>query len=191
MTTTQQDDEKLSTDVVFETLSNRRRRCVLYYLKHVQPTVTLRDLSEQLAAWEEGVDREEVTPKQRKRLYTALHQTHLPKMDANGIVAYDSNRGTISLNCSPGSFDLYLDPSSINKPWHYVYLALAGVFSTVIVLAIPTVGLFSIGGYTLSLVVMAVFTCTGLYQTYESRRTDLPRTDIGPPREAFHESGDD
>src|SRR6056297_2116585 len=69
----------ITTDDLFKTLSNRRRRYVLHYLKQHAGTgaVPIRTLSEHIAGWENGVDVATVNSKQRKRIYTALHQTHL------------------------------------------------------------------------------------------------------------------
>ena len=102
-------DETLSAETIFETLSSRRRRYALHYLTQVGDAVTIRELSEQLAAWENGVDCDAVTPKQRKRVYTALHQTHLPKMDRLGVVDYNNDRGTVTLTDHIEEFDIYLD----------------------------------------------------------------------------------
>lgn len=101
--------EGIEPEVIFETLSNRRRRYVIDYLKRHTGSVTVRDLSEQVAAWENDVSPTQVTPKERKRVYTALHQTHLPKMREVGVVDYDRDRGTVELTPEIASFDIYLD----------------------------------------------------------------------------------
>ena len=49
-------ESELSPDDIFKTLSNRRRRHVLHYLRHIDGTVTIRDLSEQLAELEGQVE---------------------------------------------------------------------------------------------------------------------------------------
>lgn len=77
---TNNDADEPSRDEVFKALSNRRRRNVITYLKQHDDDARVRDISEQLAAWENDVEIPEVTYKQRKRVYTALHQSHLPKL---------------------------------------------------------------------------------------------------------------
>lgn len=84
-------------DDVFHTLSNRRRRYVLTYLHTNGGHATVREISEELAAWENQVPRSEVTYKQRKRTYTSLIQIHLGTLHDGGFVEYDSDRGEIEL----------------------------------------------------------------------------------------------
>ncbi|MFW6385073.1 MAG: DUF7344 domain-containing protein [Halodesulfurarchaeum sp.] len=90
--------EERSVDDVFFALSNYRRRFVLRYLKRTTGPVSLRTLSEELAAWENEVDRSMTTAVQRKRAYVALRQTHLPKLAELGIITYDASRGFAELS---------------------------------------------------------------------------------------------
>ncbi|MFC4988010.1 DUF7344 domain-containing protein [Saliphagus infecundisoli] len=90
-------DEQDVKDDVFHTLSNRRRRYVLTYLHTNGGHATVREISEELAAWENQVPRAEVTYKQRKRTYTSLIQIHLGTLHDGGFVDYDSDRGDIEL----------------------------------------------------------------------------------------------
>ena len=93
-------------DEIFGILSNSRRRFILYYLSVVHRTVTLSDLSEQVAAWECGKDVKEVTSGERKRVYVSLYQHHLPKLNDVSAVSYDKNRGEVE----PGEcFDAFED----------------------------------------------------------------------------------
>lgn len=96
-------------DVVFDILKNRRRRQVIRHLRDVEGAVTIGDLSEQLAAWENDVPVPEVTYKQRKRVYISLHQTHLPKLDDSGVVDYDRRSGAVALNDSIEPYEMHLD----------------------------------------------------------------------------------
>lgn len=147
----------LEADAVFETLSNRRRRHLLHYLVGLADgeTTTVGTLSEQLAAWENDVDLSAVTSRQRKRLYTALHQTHLPKLDRLGIVEYDSARGTVAPGSEMAAFDVYFDmvaPGDV--PWNQFYLGFA--FLAVLAVTAGTAGLPPFGlldGYGWALLV--------------------------------------
>ncbi|WP_254524317.1 DUF7344 domain-containing protein [Natrinema caseinilyticum] len=103
------EDERLSKDVIFELLKNRRRREVLAYLLEADETVTLGELAEQIAAWENDTEVNALSSDQRKRVYVALYQTHLPKMDDAGIVEYDQDRGLISLADNADLLMMYLD----------------------------------------------------------------------------------
>lgn len=170
--------ERVPTEAIFTTLSNRRRRYVLHYLAQVADSVTIRDLSEQIAAWENRIDRSTVTPKQRKRVYTALHQTHLPMMDRVGAVAYDRDRGTVATTEHLDAFDIYLDVVPRDDiPWSQFYLALGGVLSALVVAAALGISPFSsVGGFGYALAVAAVVTVAGGVHTLRDRRTRVGTT---------------
>jgi hypothetical protein len=188
--------EGLSTEVIFTTLSNRRRRYVLHYLAQVGDSVRIRDLSEQIAAWENRIDPRDVTPKQRKRVYTALHQTHLPMMDRLGAVAYNKDRGTVATTEHLDAFEIYLDVVPQDDiPWSQFYLALGSVVSALVVVAALGVTPFSsIGGFGYALAVAAIFTVAGGIHTLRDRRTRIGTTAspaemaVEPPREVWVES---
>jgi DNA-binding transcriptional ArsR family regulator len=179
---TEREDPSLSTETIFETLSNRRRRYALHYLKRVGEPVTIRDLSEQLAAWENDVDRSRVRPKQRKRLYTALHQTHLPKMDELGVVAYDRDRGVVALTAAIEEFDIYFDlVGQDDIPWSQFYLALGGVFTSLVTVAMLGIPPFAwIGGFAYGLVVAVVFSAVAAYHVFRDRRRVVGSADAPP-----------
>jgi hypothetical protein len=88
-------DPALNLDQVFEILKNERRRMTLTYLRQAEGQVSLSDLSEQLAAWENDKELRQITSSERKRVYVGLYQCHLPKMDGMGVVDFDKPRGTI------------------------------------------------------------------------------------------------
>lgn len=92
----QRDVPELDADVVFSTLSNERRRLALEQLLDAEGTVTVRELTTAVAAAENDLSEAELTYKQRKRVYTSLHQTHLPKLRSTGLVDYDSARGVVT-----------------------------------------------------------------------------------------------
>jgi hypothetical protein len=128
--TTEDEPTELSRDEVFGILSNPRRRAAIHHMNdHPEEVVQLRDLAEQLAAWENDVDRTAVTYKQRKRVYTSLYQSHLPKMDDLGIVTFDKHRGTVEATEWTHALHEYLD--GLEKPgdrrWRTVAACAAGV----------------------------------------------------------------
>lgn len=181
---------ELSTEAVFETLSSRRRRYTLHYLKQRDEPVTIRELSEQVAAWETGVDRSAVSAKGRKRVYTALHQTHLPKMHQLGVVVYDRDRGTIELTGSVREFDVYLElVPATDLPWSQLYLGVGAVLTALTAVGALGVYPFSlVGGFGYALFVALAFTAIAAYHTYHERRSrigvgDAPQR-IVPPAEA-------
>ena len=183
------DKQQLSTETVFETLSNRRRRFTLHYLSQVGESVTIRELSTQIAAWENGVELHAVTPKQRKRVYTALHQTHLPTMDRLDVIVYAKDRKTISITDQIQEFDLYLDivpPDDL--PWSQFYLLLSAVISVLVVIAVQGVPPFSsVGGFGYALLASGVFVVTSSLHYLRDRQTLIGSAttppEVEPPRE--------
>jgi len=118
----------LSREAVFDILSSERRRRVLQYLLDVAARTTLRTLSRVLAAWENDVGVREVTSQQRKRVYTALKQFHLPKMDRAEVLDYDDDRGTVALAEAARNLRVYLEIVPENEiPWSEYYLGLGAV----------------------------------------------------------------
>jgi hypothetical protein len=104
-------DAELTRDELFGTLSNERRRHVIETLKG-RPTgeaVALRDLTEVVACRETGKPPEELTYRERKRVYTALHQRHLLKMNDLGAVEYDRDRGVVAPGARTDEFAPYLE----------------------------------------------------------------------------------
>lgn len=186
-------DRSLTTETIFETLSNRRRRYALHYLGQVGEPVTVRDLSEQIAAWENAVEPDAVTPKMRKRVYTALHQTHLPKMDRLGVVRFDSDRGRVTLTESVEEFDIYLDVVSEDDiPWSEFYLALGGLMTALVTVGALGIWPFSIlGGFGYALLVALTVTALGGYHTLSDQRkligSSTATPSVCPPEEIDEE----
>jgi len=119
----------LASDEVFEILSSQRRRMVLYYLRTHDEAATVNELAEQIAAWENEIDIEELTSQQRKRVYVSLYQTHLPKLAETNIVDYDVDEGSVRLTEQAGEIDGFLKPkdsSSYPQKRHYIGIILVG-----------------------------------------------------------------
>ncbi|MBZ6495728.1 DUF7344 domain-containing protein [Natrinema longum] len=155
------EDERLSKDVIFELLKNRRRREVLAYLLEADDTVTLGELAEQIAAWENDLEVNALSSDQRKRVYVALYQTHLPKMDDAGIVEYDQDRGLISLADNADLLMMYLDTDTHRQDrWDRWYAGLSIVGATVLGAALVGVPLLSsVPTVGLAGIVVAAFCC--------------------------------
>jgi hypothetical protein len=172
----------LSRNEVFDILSNQRRRHALHFLKQRNDgEAELRELSTQVAAWENGKPAEGVTSDERRRVYTSLQQFHLPKLDRNGIVEYDDRRGSVELAGEATDLDVYLDVvEGSDVPWSHYYLGLSG-------LSLALFGVVSIGIYPFTLVpapawgvfVALVFAASALVHAYYDRRMHLGTK--GPP----------
>jgi len=121
--------EGVTQEVAFEVLSSQRRRHVLHHLLQLPDgSAKLRDLTSQVAAWENETTPELVTSKQRMRVYTALRQSHLPKMDREGVVRFDPVSGLVELTEDAAQLEVYLDVVPHNEiPWSQYYLGLGAI----------------------------------------------------------------
>ena len=151
-------------------LSNQRRRYVLYYLNQHPGTVSLRDLAERIAAWENDVAVDELDYKQRKRVYTSLQQSHLPKLDDAGLVEFDKRSGAVVPSATLEEYDVYLDVVRGNDiPWNEYYLGLSAVGASVLaaaaVDAYPFVLLPDLAWAVFVVVAFAVSACCHTYFT--------------------------
>ncbi|MWV39546.1 hypothetical protein [Natrialba sp. INN-245] len=174
---------KLSQDVAFELLSCRRRRYVIHCLKQRSGPVEFRELVTRVAAWENDVPPSAVTYEERMRVYTALRQSHLPKLDDGGVVSYDSDRGTVALTEAASELEVYLEVVPHDDIRWSTYYAGLGCLCTGFVLALwAGIPLFSaippLAGTTL---VTAVFTVSAVFHTRHDSRirldSDGPTTD--------------
>lgn len=102
------DEPALSQDDIFHLLQVRRRRDALRYLKEHDGPVRMRDLAEQVAAWEHDTTVRELRSAQRQRVYIPLYQTHLPKLDDAGVIEYQQSRGIVERAPLADVFDPYL-----------------------------------------------------------------------------------
>ena len=130
------DESGPSEDELFELLANRRRRYLIELLAGGTGRSDIGTMATRIAARENGVDVAAVTNEERKRVYTALQQSHLPKMDAAGIIEFDKQRGEITPQSGLDDTDSYLREMRRNEtPWQRYYLGLT-VVSLPIILAV-------------------------------------------------------
>ena len=119
----------ISEDELFDVLSNQRRRFAVHLLKREEDdSIAIGDMAEQIAAWENGIETTEITGNERKRVYTALQQSHLPKMDKAGVIDFNKNRGVVEPMPAMTDVDVYMDVVEGREiPWSDYYLGLSGV----------------------------------------------------------------
>ncbi|MBO4249504.1 hypothetical protein IL252_16985 [Halomicrobium sp. IBSBa] len=165
----------LPVDRVFELLKNQRRREVLRYLEAADnETVSLSDLAEHIAAIENDTTVQAISSSERKRVYVGLYQCHLPKMDDMNVVAFDQNRGTISLGPNADQLEEFLDiGDDEGRPWprYYAGLAAGGTALYGLALIVPAV---SVG--VVVPVVLVAFACCAIANEYVDRQTDEQST---------------
>ncbi len=149
---------------VYYLLSNRRRREALSVLWEVDDTLTLRSLSEHIASVES-----EMTPAPRplrESVYNALHQTHLPKLAAYGLIEYDSDRKLVRPNPESRSLSRYMNSlTPIGISWGEYYRALGILGLCAVVASLAAVPPFAaVDPLIPSSIALASFALSTLYQ---------------------------
>jgi hypothetical protein len=177
-------NSSLSNDDVYDQLANRRRRYALHYLKQTGEPVAVRDLAEQVAAWENGTTVDDLGAQERKRVYISLYQSHLPTMDKTGLVTYDDDAGTVDLAGAIADTDVYIEVvPERDLPWDLYYLGLSVANGVLLALVYLDVQPFTrVSDLVWGLVVLLSFGFSALAQLIERRRMRLG--DEGPPPDA-------
>lgn len=168
------DAEGLSPDLVFDLLSSQRRRMILYYLRQTGQTVTVNELSRAIAAMENRVPAEELTPQQKKRVYVSLYQTHLPKLAEAGVIDYDRDGGIVELSHHAYQIDGYLvREERVEYPWSLHYLVLGAVSVAVLSLSLAGVpGFVALAPIWTGVLITAAFGLSAVAQFLLNRRQD-------------------
>lgn len=162
------DEEQLDLDDVFHVLQNERRRRVLQYLEDTDGTVEMRDIAEQIAAWENDTTVENLYSDQRQRVYIALYQSHLPKLDDLGVIEYNQSRGYVESTPLVSEINRYVDPDSSTSDdsggdddrttnWIPSYLAATGISSILIGAGWAGLLPLAVSGIGVATVVLALF----------------------------------
>ena len=82
---------------------------MIHLLQYRDESMELGPLAERVAAWEYETDPERVTSQQRKTVYTALQQRHLPRMDEAELLTFDSRAGTVAPANTLSDLDIYTE----------------------------------------------------------------------------------
>ncbi|SNZ18195.1 hypothetical protein SAMN06269185_3289 [Natronoarchaeum philippinense] len=93
----------MEPDDAFEAVANSRRRQTLLSLDRAEGPVAAGDLAVEIAAIEQGIDPSHVTGEQRTRVYIALTQNHLDKLDELGAVNYNDRSKQVAPSDSTSS----------------------------------------------------------------------------------------
>jgi hypothetical protein len=148
-----EDAPVLGMDERFHILQNERRRRVLRYLDGTEGQVRMRDVAEQVAAWEHDTTVEALMSDERQRVYIALYQTHLPKLDEKGVIEYNQSRGIVERTEVADELSPYLEvdrdepeDEAERSRWSLYYLAAAGtstvlLASSAVLAVVPTTSL--------------------------------------------------
>jgi hypothetical protein len=165
----------LSDDEIFDVLQNERRRYVLQYLRENGGPVSLGDLASHVAAAEYECEYDEVTSAQRKRVYTTLQQSHLPRMDKAGIVSFDDENGVIETTAQTEDLTVYLEIVPEGEfPWREYYLSFGAIsLAVMVVLWVGVYPFTLIPPLVWGTVMAALLTISALYHTFVARELTL------------------
>jgi len=143
-------------------------------------------VAEQVAAWELGKEIPELDYAERKRVYTSLQQTHLPRLDDAGMIKFENGR--VETTDQVEQLEVYMDivPED-SLPWGEYYLGLSvlgvGIIGGAGVGVLPTSLISELGW---ALVFLAVLLSSAAYHVYQNRRNRLGSMDQ-PPSAAVHD----
>ncbi|UPV99434.1 hypothetical protein M0R88_12985 [Halorussus gelatinilyticus] len=176
------DGAAFSQEVVFEMLSNSRRRYVVHYLLDNDRDAELRDLARAVAAWENDKRPDEVTSQERRRVYNALQQAHLPKMDDAGLVAFDASRGTVVAADGLADLRVYLEIVPGDEiSWSQYYFLLGAFFGSMTLASLVGVDPFgAVPGVALAGAFALVLVASAAAHVYHDRKMRLG-ADERPP----------
>lgn len=95
-------------DEVFQALADRRRRHVLYHLRH-EKQASVTEVAEQIAAWERDCPAEEVPDHVIDDLQISLYHQHFPKLQEGGAIEFDARSEVVVYRDPPDLVDHCLD----------------------------------------------------------------------------------
>lgn len=131
------ESEVLTSDDIFEILSNHRRRMVLYHLQEAGTPIAVNELAEHVAAMENEVSVDQLSSQQRKRVYVSLYQTHLPKMAQMDLIEYDQEEGMVALTSRSADINRYLgEDTDSQRPWRLPAMVLGALVVALGVIAL-------------------------------------------------------
>ena len=145
--------DEVPLDTVYDLLKNDRRRKVMHILNR-DGKGELRSLADEVAANEYNKEAEKVTSQERKRVYVALYQSHLPKMDDANVIEYNKDRGTIETGEEFNTAYEYIDGES-DVGWSTVYFSY-GIIASI---AVASIGVMSASVAIAACLVMLAGVC--------------------------------
>lgn len=181
--------EELSEDEIFDILSNRRRRFVVHALVRADEPMDICELSIFVTAWHLGIDPDDVEYEDRRNVYSTLRRTHLPKMEAKGLVTVDEENSTVEPTPTLQDLDVYVEVlEGWEIPWGLYYVGLAGT-AAVFLLAVAT-GAPGFAGFEpldVGVFTVATFGVSSVVHNIVDRRTRLGNTEKPPETRKMHE----
>jgi DNA-binding transcriptional ArsR family regulator len=191
----EQESDAIPKDELFHILQNERRRRVLQYVVNRDGPFEMRAIAEQVAAWEHDTTVRQLTSDERQRVYIALYQSHLSKLDDAGLIEYQQSRGIVEVTDRIDVVKPHIDgtdeaeaadePVGATGPVPFVsaeetasagtqYYAGAALLSLALTGAVWTNVLPSplLGQVGLTLVVIGIFTATAAAHLWQRQTAD-------------------
>lgn len=168
-------EEGLPEADIHDVLRNDRRRMVIELLGEADDPVTARELSEAIAARE--ADEDPPPRKVRQSVYISLQQTHLPKLEDLGIVAYDDNTKEVRPAENAPAVGVYMEVVPKYGLAYSEFHAGLGVLGVLLVVAAETgvPVLSAVGASAWAVAVFALLVASAGYQTYSQRSSLVHR----------------
>ncbi len=104
--------ESLAESEVFHILGNDRRRAIVQLLARESGHVDVSDVATEIAETES--DSGSVPNNLYKSVYVSLQQTHLPQLEEDGVIEYDSDAKTIQAGSHFDDVLVYIDGHTDN-----------------------------------------------------------------------------
>jgi len=166
----QEAPEDIDNDDLYHLLQNKRRRAVIRYLSGREQTVKMRDVAEQVAAWEHDTTVRALTSDQRQRVYIALYQSHLETLEDAGVIDYNKSRGLVDPRPRLEYVAQYVDEASTDDEdaddeesdavdvWEQGYLSLSLVGSLLLAGTALNVTFFQVlSSFVVSVLILTMF----------------------------------
>lgn len=152
---------------IHDILRNDRRREVIAFLSDHDGEATIRELSEHIGTVESG---EEPPPRNvRQSVYVSLHQTHLPKLEALGVIDYDTDSKAIRVRDRMREVEAYMEPATDGDELTAVYAGLGALGVLLSLVAIADV-IGPDGGFVALPVFLAIVLVAG-YRRWKRAQT--------------------
>jgi hypothetical protein len=154
---------------IHDILGNRRRRHALDHLRETADTVGIADLADAVAERETG---ESPPPEDvRQSVYNSLHQSHIPRLEREGVVEYDRESNELRLTESAREVEVYMEVfTRYGITWVEYYRLLGTVALLVVLLATMEVFPFALVETVLWVsLFLAVIAVSTAYQLWTRR----------------------
>ena len=174
----------LDADERFHLLQNERRRSVIRYLRNAESDaedgrVWMRDVAEQVAAWEHDTTVAGLSSTERQRVYIPLYQNHLPKLDEAGVIEYNQSRGVVvpterverlaEFVEGSDAADAEADADAADADsWNGYYLGASGVGAVML----GGAALSLLPGFAVAVAILALFSTVSVSQ-YQNQSADV------------------